>query len=149
MFFACCTADADDMVFAAPIEILPALPFPEIQQIPVENEDPQQLEEELNRGSIEQLAEDEFVVEIEKTTEQSKMGLEVDKLWGRVLIVTVKEGLIDDYNQRAANAGLREVKAGYQILSVNGITESPKKMLQAVTQEQNLRLIIRAMQTKT
>eukprot|EP00448_Togula_jolla_P026247 CAMPEP_0170650556 /NCGR_PEP_ID=MMETSP0224-20130122/45864_1 /TAXON_ID=285029 /ORGANISM="Togula jolla, Strain CCCM 725" /LENGTH=173 /DNA_ID=CAMNT_0010982223 /DNA_START=78 /DNA_END=598 /DNA_ORIENTATION=+ len=84
-------------------------------------------------------SEDEFVVEVEKTVEQSKIGLQVDKLWGRILIVEVKKGLIDDYNKTAAERGLQEVRAGHHIVAVNGLAENSAKMLKAVSAEQILK----------
>mmetsp|Transcript_95 Transcript_95/g.334 ORF Transcript_95/g.334 Transcript_95/m.334 type:complete len:160 (+) Transcript_95:63-542(+) len=156
-----CSCFADDSN-SAPVETLVTYP---LHQAPVENEarpQPQQQQpaKEQKGGLIEQSneqtivpetqtqADDEFVVELQKTAEQSKIGLEVDKHWGRILILQVKKGLIDDYNQRAEKEGLQEVKPGYQIVSVNGINESPKKMLDAVAAHSNLRLVVRVGETK-
>mmetsp|Transcript_45133 Transcript_45133/g.98103 ORF Transcript_45133/g.98103 Transcript_45133/m.98103 type:complete len:154 (+) Transcript_45133:54-515(+) len=89
-----------------------------------------------------QAAVEEYVVEVTKTAKQSKIGLEVDWFFGRVLITHVKEGLIDDYNQKAKEQGLREVRVGDHILGVNGVTENPQKILKVIGGDPVLTLTI-------
>eukprot|EP00448_Togula_jolla_P004200 CAMPEP_0170608242 /NCGR_PEP_ID=MMETSP0224-20130122/21482_1 /TAXON_ID=285029 /ORGANISM="Togula jolla, Strain CCCM 725" /LENGTH=171 /DNA_ID=CAMNT_0010933459 /DNA_START=108 /DNA_END=623 /DNA_ORIENTATION=+ len=84
----------------------------------------------------------QFIVEVEKTAAQNKIGLEVDKHSGpTVLIVTVKPGLIQDYNRRVAEGGGgHEVKPGYHIVNVNGVSENPAKMVEEVGRSNALKL---------
>eukprot|EP00448_Togula_jolla_P018731 CAMPEP_0170591406 /NCGR_PEP_ID=MMETSP0224-20130122/12387_1 /TAXON_ID=285029 /ORGANISM="Togula jolla, Strain CCCM 725" /LENGTH=153 /DNA_ID=CAMNT_0010915269 /DNA_START=37 /DNA_END=498 /DNA_ORIENTATION=+ len=147
MLCACCCSE--DKVGAESVETLQPLPLQHpLHKTPGENDIPK---EEPNKGSIAEpenkssvaTLQEEFVVEVEKTAEQSKIGLEVDKLWGRVLITKINKGLIDDYNQRASCVGLREVKVGYLVAGVNGVTDSPHNILKAIAADKVLRITIR------
>mmetsp|Transcript_45677 Transcript_45677/g.99261 ORF Transcript_45677/g.99261 Transcript_45677/m.99261 type:complete len:171 (+) Transcript_45677:62-574(+) len=164
MFCACC---ADDKRFTE-VENTPIVPLADLQPLHQRAPDPQELSglnqevrkvaevpqpaelpKEEPKPAVEATrpakptSEEEFVVQLEKTSEQSKIGVEVDKLWGRVLITKVKEGLINDYNKRAAQEGLREVKAGHVIAAVNGISETPQKILKTVAADMSLAVTIR------
>mmetsp|Transcript_43695 Transcript_43695/g.95124 ORF Transcript_43695/g.95124 Transcript_43695/m.95124 type:complete len:222 (+) Transcript_43695:69-734(+) len=81
-----------------------------------------------------------------KTKEQSKLGLDVDKTTGpTVKILKVKEGLVGDYNKAAKASGKTEIKAGYEIIEVNGITSGPAAMVDEVARSNDLKLKIRTL----
>eukprot|EP00448_Togula_jolla_P035401 CAMPEP_0170646126 /NCGR_PEP_ID=MMETSP0224-20130122/43461_1 /TAXON_ID=285029 /ORGANISM="Togula jolla, Strain CCCM 725" /LENGTH=183 /DNA_ID=CAMNT_0010977417 /DNA_START=41 /DNA_END=592 /DNA_ORIENTATION=- len=75
----------------------------------------------------------EFVVNFEKTSPQDKLGLEVEKFLGsNVIVLKLREGLITDYNHKAAREGRPVIKAGYEITEVNGVTKDPIRMVEMV-----------------
>mmetsp|Transcript_23270 Transcript_23270/g.51385 ORF Transcript_23270/g.51385 Transcript_23270/m.51385 type:complete len:195 (+) Transcript_23270:76-660(+) len=86
----------------------------------------------------------DFEIEVEKTAEQSKIGLEIHRnLTSMVKILRVKEGMIAEYNKAAALEGKMEVKAGYHIVEINGVSGSRDAVMHAVGQSERLRIKLR------
>mmetsp|Transcript_54400 Transcript_54400/g.117742 ORF Transcript_54400/g.117742 Transcript_54400/m.117742 type:complete len:224 (+) Transcript_54400:67-738(+) len=87
----------------------------------------------------------DFEVVLKKTAALSKIGLDIDKHTGTsIKILKVKDGIVSEYNQKAASSGKPEIKVGYEIYNVNGITGNPVAMADEVVKSQNVRMKVRA-----
>jgi hypothetical protein len=83
----------------------------------------------------------EFVVELEKTDSNGKLGLDVDIANGTKLIVTsVREGMATAYNLRAAAE--RQVRAGDCVVAVNGVREDVAAMIAKTKECKKLTLVV-------
>eukprot|EP00448_Togula_jolla_P028547 CAMPEP_0170618778 /NCGR_PEP_ID=MMETSP0224-20130122/27143_1 /TAXON_ID=285029 /ORGANISM="Togula jolla, Strain CCCM 725" /LENGTH=207 /DNA_ID=CAMNT_0010944781 /DNA_START=48 /DNA_END=671 /DNA_ORIENTATION=+ len=93
------------------------------------------------------LSEGMFEIELTKTVEQSKIGLDVDRHGGQSLrILKIKPGLINDWNgKRAEIEGKPQIKPGFRIIEVNGIAQDPMRMMETVANSTTLKLILKPM----
>eukprot|EP00440_Ansanella_granifera_P025646 gb/GFBE01027848.1/.p1 GENE.gb/GFBE01027848.1/~~gb/GFBE01027848.1/.p1 ORF type:complete len:129 (+),score=34.26 gb/GFBE01027848.1/:1-387(+) len=82
----------------------------------------------------------EFQVVVTKSPPDSRIGLDISAIGGKVLKVwKVKEGLVDTWNKGQSEEN--QVKAGDAVMEVNGNRGSSDKLLQEVSKATTLTMV--------
>merc|ERR1712050_605851 len=98
--------------------------------------------DEVNRARILNIIvrrPEEFVVNVQKGNDQSRLGLELSYCAGgaTLLLVFVSAGLIDTWNKEHPESMLEK---GDRLVEVNGVSGNSKDMFQLLTQSDALEL---------